>query len=159
MTRGLLLAGALAALCPTLAMGQNGASDTRPVIERFVETKRLISEEKKRWKLARQILENQIAVRERSIGTAEEKLAELRRAGQEPAAGARSDREREQLRQAVNESFGELAKLRRKTALAKVGQVVEHLENARSKPRRRSSCSHTIATSSRRWPSRSARAP
>lgn len=57
-------------------------------------------------------------------------LAELRGRARAPEAGpdTASD-DLAQLRQRLNVSFGELSKLRRKTALAKVPLVVEHIRN------------------------------
>ncbi len=56
------------------------------------------------------------------------RLSELRARSRE--SGAADSAELERLRQGVNLAFGELAKLRRTTALAKVPLVVEHLHNA-----------------------------
>lgn len=59
----------------------------------------------------------------------EKRLARLRRLTRAPRGREVSEEELRRLREGVNASFGELAKLRQATALAKVPLVVDHLRN------------------------------
>ena len=58
------------------------------------------------------------------------RLGQLKAAGRAEDGGGLGDKERENLRRETAEAFGELSKLRRATALAKVPLIVEHVAAA-----------------------------
>lgn len=77
--------------------------------------------------LASDHLAGLIQVEESAWREHERRLARLRRLTRAPRGREVSEEELRSLREGVNASFGELAKLRQVTALAKVPLVVEHL--------------------------------
>lgn len=77
---------AAAAWAPAPAARQSGASDeaavgeridsTREILDRWVETRRIISEEVREWALGKEILESRIDVVKRDLAGAKERVAE-----------------------------------------------------------------------------------
>ena len=65
--------------------------------------------------------------RDRGVGGARRRRGELRRLSRAGGGGRAAEAELEALRRGVRASFGELSKLRRETALAKLPLVVEHV--------------------------------
>ncbi len=73
-------------------------------------------------------LSDLISVESQAWKEHQRRLAELRALSRAPQGADADDATLERLRQGLNESFGELAKLRQATALAKVPLVLDHLQ-------------------------------
>ncbi len=85
--RGVLLAIALAV--PGILVAQEPAANdriegtTRPILEKWVETRRTISKEKRDWALGKEVLNDRIALVEREIDALRAKIADAKRSIEE----------------------------------------------------------------------------
>ena len=85
-----LLATACALLTPGLA-AQEGIEETRESIEKWVETRRVISQEKRDWALGKELLEERIELVQREITSLRDRIGEAEK------SIAEADRKREEL--------------------------------------------------------------
>lgn len=76
----------LAALCISVALGADEATvssvsvdDTRAVLEKWVETRRIIAQTRREWAASRETLNDQVAMIEREIGSTRARIAEIRK--------------------------------------------------------------------------------
>lgn len=91
-----LLAATLCLLGASTPQGQ-GVDATRGLLERWVETKRLVSKEEQEWRLGREILEDRILLLEREIGAIRERIGQAQESI-DAAQGRRDELESERSR-------------------------------------------------------------
>jgi hypothetical protein len=91
--RAVILAAAflLCAGTPAPSQGLDAVGDNQALLSRWIETRRAISKEKQEWVVGRDLLQNQIDVRQREIEAMRAKIAQAR------ASLSEADRKREEL--------------------------------------------------------------